>query len=54
MVGPRWRALAGQAPNFFWSLGYMILAVVAYFIRDWRVLTLGLLVFAVPYVLHFW
>ena len=39
-VGSEYRAMAGTVIACFFSVGYMILAVIAYFIRDWRNLQL--------------
>ncbi|CAH0548140.1 unnamed protein product [Brassicogethes aeneus] len=42
MVGPKNRTLAGTIIHMFFSLGYMLLAVIAYYITEWRRLQLAL------------
>ncbi|XP_072020229.1 organic cation transporter protein-like [Amphiura filiformis] len=49
-VGPQYRACAGTLIPLFFSVGYMTLAVLAYFIRDWRDLQLAI---SVPLALFF-
>lgn len=39
MVGGRWTTILGMGVQFFWVLGWLILGVLAYFLRDWRQLT---------------
>jgi len=48
LVGVTWRGHLATAINYFWTLGYMLLAVIAYGIRDWAYLQL---VISVPFVL---
>ncbi|XP_072020844.1 organic cation transporter protein-like [Amphiura filiformis] len=50
IVGPSKRAMAGNVIWLFFSAGYMLLAIIAYFIRDWRQLQLAI---SVPLVLFF-
>ncbi|GLG96485.1 Organic cation transporter protein [Gryllus bimaculatus] len=38
LVGPKKRILAGVAVEFFWCIGYVILAGLAYCFRDWQTL----------------
>ncbi|XP_072020812.1 organic cation transporter protein-like [Amphiura filiformis] len=49
-VGPSWRGFTGMGVEFFFAFGYMILAILAYFIRDWRTLQI---VITVPIALFF-
>ena len=37
-VGPKWRAFSSNMYFISWCVGYMVLAGLAYFIREWRVL----------------
>lgn len=56
LVGPSKRVVAGIVIEIFFSFGYMLLAILAYFVRDWRMLQLiiacpiVLFVFTVPFV----
>ncbi|XP_033625329.1 organic cation transporter protein-like [Asterias rubens] len=40
LVGPEWRTFIGVCAECAFAMGYMLLAVVAYFVRDWRTLQL--------------
>ena len=51
-VGPSKRTLAGLSVYFFWTVGYVILAGIAYFVQNWRTRNFIYLVFTVPYLLH--
>lgn len=42
LVGPSRRVVTGIGIQFFWATGYMLLALLAYLIRDWFVLQLVL------------
>ena len=42
IVGPSWRVFAGFVIEYFWAGGYIAVAGVAYFLRDWRKLQLAL------------
>ena len=35
IIGPDYRAHAGVMIVYSWSLGYILYAVIAYYIRDW-------------------
>ena len=49
-VGPSKRTIAGMGVNYTFSIGYMLLALLAYFIRDWWILEL---VVSAPMILLF-
>ena len=34
LVGPAWRVFAGNGFMIFWAVTYVLMGVVAYFIRD--------------------
>ncbi|XP_072019159.1 organic cation transporter protein-like [Amphiura filiformis] len=42
IAGPSKRVIAGVAIEFYFASGYMLLALAAYFVRDWRTLQLVL------------
>ncbi|XP_038048377.1 organic cation transporter protein-like [Patiria miniata] len=50
IVGPSKRVLVGTVAAIFASIGYVILSMLAYFIRDWRHLQLAI---SLPYVVAF-
>ncbi|XP_072021112.1 organic cation transporter protein-like isoform X2 [Amphiura filiformis] len=50
IVGPSKRPMAGNVIWLFFAVGYMLIAILAYFIREWRHLQL---VISVPLVLFF-
>ncbi|EDO42217.1 predicted protein, partial [Nematostella vectensis] len=39
-VGPQKRAMAGTFTWYFWTGALMLIALLAYFIRDWRILSI--------------
>lgn len=41
LLGPNRRAMGGQINHVFWSPGYCVTALWAYFIRDWRYLVIA-------------
>ncbi|XP_078309925.1 organic cation transporter protein-like isoform X2 [Crassostrea virginica] len=53
LVGPSYRMIAGIALELFWACGAIVLALLAYLIRDWRYLNLAVSLPAllfIPYV----
>lgn len=54
IVGPTKRSWAGLVFEFFWAAGAMLLALTAYFIRDWRHLNLTMSVPPVLFLIYFW
>jgi len=41
IIGISYRSYAGLVSHIFFSLGYPILALMAYYIRDWRLLCIS-------------
>ena len=41
-VGPTWRVFTGIYIEYVWAVGYMIIAGIAYAIRDWDKLQLAI------------
>ncbi|ESO84004.1 hypothetical protein LOTGIDRAFT_108246 [Lottia gigantea] len=54
LVGPSKRALAGMIIMLFWALGLFVLGLIAYFIRDWRTLSLAVSCPSVVYLSYWW
>ena len=50
-MGPSIRAFAGQFINIYYAIGYMLLAPIAYLIRDWKMLQLTLTMTYAPFIL---
>ena len=50
MVGPKWRVFIGMVKAYFWSGGYISLALLGFVIRDWFILQL---IMCIPCVLFF-
>ncbi|KAJ7382377.1 hypothetical protein OS493_035438 [Desmophyllum pertusum] len=40
LVGPSYRTMGAKVMDFFWVTGAAVMALLAYFIRDWRTLLL--------------
>ena len=40
LIGPAYRMHCGIAYQYFWSVGYLFYAMLAYFLRDWSTLNL--------------
>ncbi|CAF4133395.1 unnamed protein product, partial [Rotaria sp. Silwood2] len=53
IVGPKKRLLAGIVIEYFFASGQLILLIFAYFIRSWRMLTLSIALFTVPYMFFY-
>ena len=54
MLGDWWRVVVGIAFCIPMSLGYMTLAVLAYFIRHWRVLQVAISLPGILYMAYYW
>ncbi|KAK7107420.1 organic cation transporter protein-like [Littorina saxatilis] len=54
LVGPKYRVIAGFVIQSFYSVGFMSLAGIAYFIRDWRYLEIAITAPAVLFVVYWW
>ena len=54
MVGPKWRLHTGIMFGYFFSIGYMFLPLVAYFVRDWRKFQLVVGVPMAAFLLLWW
>ncbi|XP_031561203.1 organic cation transporter protein-like [Actinia tenebrosa] len=51
IVGPRRRTFSGKIQDFFWDFGDVISFLLAYLIRDWRMLTLISTLIIIPFIL---
>src|SRR5690349_10877450 len=54
MVGKESRMVAGVCFMMFFSAGYMLMGVFAFFIQDWRWLQIGLTIPGVLFLLYWW
>ncbi|KAK3931402.1 Organic cation transporter protein [Frankliniella fusca] len=54
MVGSKKRLVAGVVCQMFFSVGYMLTALLAYLIRDWRHLQLALTMPGVAFMCYWW
>ncbi|XP_070567474.1 organic cation transporter protein-like [Ptychodera flava] len=54
MVGPSKRVIAGVGIEFFFSFGYMLLALLAYLIRYWWILQLAMSVPCAVFIVYYW
>lgn len=54
MVGPSYRLLAGVVIMMFFSVGYMLTALFAYFITDWRWLQIALTLPGLLFMCYYW
>lgn len=53
-TGPKHRMLAGVITDYFFGFGYILLAGVAYLIRDWRKLQLAISAPGLVFVFYIW
>ncbi|KAI3364662.1 hypothetical protein L3Q82_010843 [Scortum barcoo] len=53
-TGPKQRMLAGIITDYFFGVGYILLAGVAYFIRDWRKLQLAISAPGFLFIFYIW
>ncbi|GAB6033586.1 hypothetical protein CHUAL_013589 [Chamberlinius hualienensis] len=53
-VGPSKRVFAGVVCQYFFAMGYILIAVAAYFIRSWRPLTIILSVPGLVVIVLYW
>ncbi|XP_067657418.1 organic cation transporter protein-like [Haliotis asinina] len=54
LVGPSKRTIAGIAIEFFWCFGLFVLALVAYFIREWTYLQIVMTIPSVFFIVYWW
>lgn len=54
LVGPKYRVIAGFVIQTFYSVGFMVLAGMAYFIRSWRYLEIAITVPALLFFAYWW
>ncbi|XP_059486702.1 organic cation transporter protein [Neocloeon triangulifer] len=54
MVGPSKRFYAGVVVQYFFTLGYMLTALLAYLITDWRQLQIALSLPGLLFLLYWW
>lgn len=54
MVGPSKRFYAGVVVQYFFTLGYMLTALFAYLITDWRQLQIALSLPGLLFLLYWW
>ena len=54
LVGPSMRMLAGTVYMLFWGIGVLLLALMAYLIRDWRWLNLVLALPTIFFLSYYW
>ncbi|XP_033124209.1 organic cation transporter protein-like [Anneissia japonica] len=54
MVGPSWRTFIGITIEYFYTFGYIILAGVAYALRDWKNIELALSLPSILLFSYYW
>ncbi len=54
LVGPSKRAFAGIAIEYFYSIGYMSIAFIAWRLRAWPQIELAISVPSAAFVVYYW
>lgn len=54
LVGPKYRVAAGATINTFYSVGQVLMALIAWAVPNWRTLTLALYVPQFITIIYFW
>lgn len=54
MVGPKDRMIAGTVFQIFFSTGFMLTALIAYLVSDWRHLQIALTIPGVVFFCYWW
>lgn len=54
LVGPKYRKWVGLSNNFFYAFGQMILAGIAFGIREWRLIEITISVIPIIYFSYYW
>ena len=54
LVGPSKRVWAGYVMDIFWSLGMILLALMAYLIRHWQHLQIATAILPFAFLSYFW
>ena len=53
IIGPKWRAFAGQMNHIYYSLGCVCASILSFYFRDWAGFTYSVVVLHLPLLL-FW
>lgn len=54
MVGPKKRTVAGVGCQLFFTSGYVITGIVAYYVRDWQTLQIVLTLPNIAFLIYWW
>jgi hypothetical protein len=54
MVGPSKRIIAGTVIHMFFSIGFLLIAGLAYFVHDWRHLDILVTLPGLIYLAYWW
>lgn len=54
LIGPKYRKLASVSTSTFWAIGQVILGIMAYNIRDYRVLHAAIALPALVFISYYW